>query len=144
MMKRIINRYRLLCIQNYFGECITLFNFFRISSSTMPGVLNPKKQTHPKSEEARNQKYREGLVEIDFLEDICRRVRKDSPEKSSFLVYHLLQMHRSGKIDENTRLRIWNHLMFDRAPDQAMLIKFRSCLYEEIVEELGYPFNLTQ
>ena len=84
------------------------------------------------------------MVEINFLEDICRKVRKESPEKCSFLEYHLISMNRSGKMDENTRMRIWNYLMFHPAPDEAALYNLRRLLYEEIVEEYGYPFHLVQ
>ena len=78
------------------------------------------------------------MNEYDFLMDICRKIRKDSPEKSSFMEYHVLQMNRSGKLDENTRMIIWNHLMFDPAPDQKALIKFRTLFYDEIINEFGH------
>ena len=114
----------------------------------MPGLLNNKDawfSLPEEQQEVRSKKYRDDtLTEINFLEDICRKVRKDSDEKSTFMVQHLLRLHRSGKLDENTRLLIWNHLMFEPAPDQEAMFKFRTLLYEEIVEEFGYPFNTTQ
>ena len=113
--------------------------FFQSSILIMPGLVCPC-GIHLK----KNPKNKDASEEMHFLEEICREVRKDSPEKSSFLIYHLLEMHRGGKMDENTRIRIWNYLMFHPAPDHATLCKLRGLIYKDIVEEYGYPFNQTQ
>ena len=107
----------------------------------MPIIVDHKRQSQPKQGETKSGKYRKGPAEFDFLEDICRKIRKDSTEKCSFMVYHLLKMYQSGKLDENTRMLIWNHLMFDPAPDQAAMSKFREIVYDEIVEEFGCPLE---